>query len=236
MARLPRLTVTGLVHHVLWRGHNGQPIALDATDRADCLALLAELAQSPDVQVHAYLLRDDRLHLLLTPLREGALPVWMQALGRRYVRRFNVRHGRHGTLWEGRYRCTLVDADTDLLASMAWLDLCPVLEGAAATPAQDPWSSHGHYAGLRHERWLVVPAAYWALGNTPFAREAAYAERVRQGVSAADRERLQAALLGGWVTGSPRFLDQVQALTGRRLQKGRAGRPQKQAPATEGKD
>lgn len=227
MARLPRLTVTGLVHHVLWRGHNGQPIVLDATDRADCLALLAEQARGAEVQVHAYQLRDDRLHLLLTPQQDGALPAWMQALGRRYVRRFNLRHGRHGTLWEGRYRCTLVDADADLLTSMAWLDLMPVMEGGLATPQSNPWSSHGHYAGLRHERWLTVPAAYWALGNTPFAREAAYVERVQQGVAAADRERLQAALLGGWITGSPRFVDQVQALTGRRLQKRRAGRPAK---------
>lgn len=231
MARQPRLTVTGLVHHVLWRGHNGQPIVRDASDRAECLALLAEQARLADVQVHAYLLRDDRLHLLLTPQQDGALSPWMQALGRRYVRRFNLRHGRSGTLWEGRYRSTLVDAEADMLTCMAWLDLSPVWEGAVAAPQDDPWSSHGHYVGLRHERWLAVPAQYWALGNTPFAREAAYADRVRQGVSLADRARLQAAVMGGWVSGTPPFLDQLQALTGRRLLKGRAGRPSK--PATD---
>ena len=232
MARLPRLTVPGLVHHVLWRGHNGQPIVLDATDRSDCLALLAELALSPDVQLHAYLLREDRLHLLMTPRHGEGLAVWMQALGRRYVQRFNVRHGRRGTLWEGRYRSTLVDADQDLLTCMAWLDLTSVLEGEVSLPHEDPWSSHAHYVGLRHERWLVPPPPYWALGNTPFAREMAYADRVRQGVSKADRERLGAAVLGGWVTGSPAFLGQLQALTERRLQKKRPGRPAKTADKT----
>jgi len=92
-------------------------------------------------------------------------------------------------------------------------------------PAAYAWSSHGHYVGLRHERWLTTPAQVWALGNTPFAREAAYAERVRQGVSPADGERLLSAVHGGWVTGSDAFLAQVQQLTGRRVVKGRPGRP-----------
>lgn len=225
MARLPRLSITGLVHHVLLRGNNGQPVFLDATDRSACLSILAELAQPSQVQLHAYLLLDDRLHLLLTPLQAGALQGLMQQLGRRYVRRFNLRHGRSGTLWEGRYRSTVVDAERDLLACMAWLDGCPVQAGLALAPAAYPWSSHGHYVGLRHERWLTTPAPVWALGNTPFAREAAYAERVRQGVSVADGQRLLAAVQGGWVTGSPAFLAQVQQLSDRRVEKGRAGRP-----------
>jgi putative transposase len=225
MARLPRLTVTGLVHHVLLRGNNGQPVFLEAVDRTDCLAILAELAQAAEVQVHAYLLGHDRLHLLLTPLQDGALQRLMQQLGRRYVRRFNLRHARSGTLWEGRYRSTLVDAAQDLLRCMAWLDNAPVETGWSATPAAYPWSSHGHYAGVRLERWLTVPPQVWAMGNTPFAREAAYAERVRQGVSTADSARLWNALMGGWVSGTPAFVAQVQQATGRRVLKGRAGRP-----------
>ena len=99
MARLPRLAVTGVPHHVILRGNNRQPVFVDREDREFFLAQLAELAQRERVQVHAYVLMDNHLHLLLTPQQEGGLSRLMQSLGRSYVRRFNLRHGRSGTLW-----------------------------------------------------------------------------------------------------------------------------------------
>ena len=105
MARLARLTVPGLPHFVMLRGNDGTVIFRDDADRALMVQLLAEYAAPFDIAVHAYGLLDNRLQLLVTP--EGSrsgLPGWMQAVGRRYVRYFNDRHGRTGTLWEGRYR------------------------------------------------------------------------------------------------------------------------------------
>ena len=123
----------------------------------------------------------------------------MQAVGRRYVRYFNQRQARTGTLWEGRYRSTLIQAERYLLACMAYIDLNPVRAGMVAEPGDYPWSSHAHYVGLRNDRLVTPHPLYWELGNTPFARDAAYAELVRSGISAAAAARadgLGAARLG----------------------------------------
>ena len=72
----------------------------------------------------------------------------MQDVGRRYVRYFNQRQGRTGTLWEGRYKSTLIQAERYLLACMAYIDLNPVRAGIALAPGDYPWSSHGHYVGF----------------------------------------------------------------------------------------
>lgn len=225
MARLPRLTVPGLPHHVIWRGNNGEVVCRDAQDRSDLLALLAEQARSNGVRVHAYVLLDAQIHLLLTPTSEGALSRMMQGVGRAYVRRFNLRHGRTGTLWEGRFRCTVVEPGDALLACMVLLDTEPVHQGLALTPQAFAWSSLGHYIGQRSEGWLVAPAPYWELGNTPFAREMAYAELVAKGLDAAERQRLTDAALKGWALGSEGFVRSLHQQTSRRVTKGRPGRP-----------
>lgn len=230
MARLPRLTLPGMVHHVILRGNNRQTVFVDAADRELFLSLLAEHARREQVQVHAYVLMDDQLHLLLTPQLAEALPRTMQAVGRSYVRRFNQRHGRTGTLWEGRYRATVVDAERYLLPCMAYFDLSPVRAGLVPSPQQYPWSSHGHYVGLRNERWLTPHPLVWALGNTPFAREAAYAQCVARGVSGADEAALTESALKGWALGGDAFLQRLAEQTPRRLQKGRAGRPPARRP------
>ncbi len=225
MARLPRLTLPGVVHHVLLRGNNRQAVFLERLDREDFLGLLAQYAAEHQVQVHAYVLMDNHLHLLLTPQSEGAISGYMQAVGRAYVRRFNQRHGRSGTLWEGRYRSTLIDADEYLLPCMVFLDLNPVRAGLVHTAEQYPWSSHAHYVGLRHEGWLTPHPLVWTLGNTPFAREAAYAALVRQGLRPDTQQRIAQAAFSGWVLGGEAFLAFLADRTDRRLQKRSPGRP-----------
>lgn len=227
MARLPRLSIPGLPHHVIWRGNNGEPVFRDAQDKARFLELLAEQAQTQGVRVHAYALLGAQVHLLLTPVGEGALSRMMQGVGRAYVRRFNLRHGRTGTLWEGRFRCTVLEPDAALLACMVFLDTEAVHQGMAPTPQAYAWSSHGHYIGQRSEGWLVAPAPYWALGNTPFAREAAYADRVAKGLAPAERKRLSDAAMKGWAYGGPEFVAALQQQTTRRVIKGRVGRPRR---------
>ena len=104
MARLPRLTVTGYPHHVILRGNDRQDIFRATADHQHMLDLLAEHARAQQVDIHAYVLMTNHLHLLLTPQADQGLPRLMQAVGRSYVRRFNQTYGRTGTLWEGRYR------------------------------------------------------------------------------------------------------------------------------------
>ncbi|MEO7241922.1 MAG: transposase [Variovorax sp.] len=227
MARQPRLTLAGYPHHVIQRGNNRQPIFLDRLDFEKLRALIAGEAERFDVTLHAYVLMDNHFHLLATPATDDALPRWMQAVGRSYVRYFNDRHARTGSLWEGRYRSSLIQTERYLLACMVYLDLNPVRAGMVAAPRDYPWSSHGHYLGLRSERMLTPPAVYWELGNTPFAREAAYAELVQAGVDRDLQLRLTDAALYGWAMGDSEFAQLVQQRTGRAAVKGRPGRPPK---------
>ena len=225
MARLPRLTVPGYPHHVIQRGNNRQAIFSTSADYEMLLALLHENAQKFGVAVHAYVLMTNHFHLLATPEAEDGLPLMMQAVGRRYVRYFNDLQGRSGTLWEGRYRSTLIQTDRYLLACMAYIDLNPVRAGMVPEAKDYAWSSHGHYIGQRVDKLITPLPPVWALGNTPFAREAAYVELVQMGISAVQQTALTDSALRGWALGEPQFVAELQNRTDRRVVKIAAGRP-----------
>ena len=225
MARLPRLTVTGYPHHVILRGNDRQDIFRTPADYQRMLDLLFEHSRAQGVDIHAYVLMSNHLHLLLTPQRDQALPKMMQAVGRSYVQVFNKLHARTGTLWEGRYRSTLIQTDRYLLACMAYIDLNPVRAHRVAQPEDYAWSSYAHYTGRRSDLLITPHALYWGLGNTPFAREAAYAELVHAGISADQQGALTDATLSGWALGDLGFLANLQTQTQRRLLKTKAGRP-----------
>lgn len=225
MARLPRLTLPGYAHHVIQRGNNRQAIFVSKTDYQTLLDLLTENANKFDVAVHAYVLMSNHFHLLVTPQTPEGLPQMMQAVGRRYVRGFNNAQERSGTLWEGRYRSTLIQSERYLLACMAYIDLNPVRAGLVAQARDYPWSSFGHYTGQRVDKLITPHALLWELGNTPFAREAAYAELVLSGVSAVQQKALTDSVISGWALGEPDFVADLQKRTQRRVAKSAAGRP-----------
>ncbi len=225
MARLPRLTLIDYPHHVILRGNNRQPIFAVDADRLRMLSLMEEHGRAHGVDIHAYVLMDNHLHLLLTPRRERGVPLMMQAVGRSYVRSFNLQQGRSGTLWEGRYRSTLIQSERYLLNCMVYIDLNPVRAGMVDLPGDYPWSSHTHYTGRQVQRMLTPHPLYWELGNTPFAREAAYGELVRSGISAAQQRELTTATLSGWAMGDAQFLAGLAGQSPRRAQPAKAGRP-----------
>jgi putative transposase len=215
MARLPRLTVRGYPHHVILRGNNRQDIFKTTADYQRMLNLLEEHSRVQGVDVHAYVLMGNHLHLLLTPQQDQALPKMMQAVGRSYVQTFNKVHGRTGTLWEGRYRSTLIQTDRYLLACMVYIDLNPVRAHLVAQPQDYAWSSHLHYTGRKTDRLITPHALYWTLGNTPFARE----------VTQDQQGALTDATLSGWALGDDAFVADLRTQTQRRLSKVAAGRP-----------
>lgn len=227
MARLARLTLPAQVHQVMHRGNNCQPVVHDDVDRQHLLDLIGTQAVRCQVALHAYCILPDQFQLLATPAGSDGLPRMMQAIGRDYVRWFNARHKRSGTLWEGRYRSTLIQASRHLLSCMAYLDLAPVREGLCSEPMAYAWSSHRHYIGHEAGRRMTPHAEYWQLGNTPFAREAAYADLVHAGLSAQQVGAIAHAVWRGWALGDAVFVEQVQSTTERRLLPVRPGRPRK---------
>jgi len=225
MARLPRLTLPGYPHHVIQRGNNRQAIFATPADYRLLLDLLEENAKKFGVAVHAYVLMSNHFHLLATPQTAEGLPKMMQAVGRSYVRYFNDTQKRSGTLWEGRYKSTLIQTDRYLLACMVYIDLNPVRAGLVSQPQDYPWSSHLHYRGVRSDRLITPHTLYWELGNTPFAREAAYADLVHAGINPVQQTALTDATLRGWALGEPYFVADLQKRTQRRVAKTGAGRP-----------
>ena len=225
MARLPRLTLLGYPHHIIQRGNNRQAIFASQADYQTLLNLLLENAQKFKVAIHAYVLMTNHFHLLATPETADGLPQMMQAVGRRYVRWFNDAQGRSGTLWEGRYKSTVIDTNQYLLTCMSYLDLNPVRAGLVGQASEYVWSSHGHYIGQKVDKLITPHPLVWGLGNTPFAREAAYADLVRGGISASQTVQLTDSALRGWALGDDDFVKELQELTQRRVSKAAAGRP-----------
>ena len=230
MARLPRLTVPGYPHHIIQRGNNRQAIFSDTADYELLLSLIEEHAHKQQVAVHGYVLMSNHFHVLATPETLEGIPQMMQAVGRRYVRHYNLRHARTGTLWEGRYKSTLIQAERHLLACMVYMDLNPVRAGMAADPADYAWSSHQHFIGRRTDKLISPHPLYWELGNTPFARDQAYAEMVRSGISEEQRLKLTDSALRGWALGEPEYVADLQRRTERRVARAQPGRPIKKEP------
>ncbi len=227
MARLPRLVVANHLHHVVARGNNEQSVFIDDTDHQQFLDWLRDAARQYRVAIHGYVLLPSRVQLLVTPSDEPGLGKLMQALGRRYVPFFNSRHRRSGSLWEGRYRATVVDADAYFMECIRLLEYQPVKAGLAADMVSYPWSSHAHHLGLRKQAWLTDHAAYWKLGNTPFDRETAYQRFCAHAPDRKVADAIEQATSRGWALGSQAFKASLAKLTDRRLQPARRGRPAK---------
>ncbi|MDO5693372.1 MAG: transposase [Pseudomonadota bacterium] len=227
MARLPRLTVPGYPHHVIQRGNNRQAVFMDDDDRLLFLSLLKTHAALHKVAVNAYVLMGNHFHLLLTPETPEGIGRTMQAVGRAYVRGFNNRHGRSGTLWEGRFRSTVIEAERYLLACMAYIDLNPVRAGLVARAVDYPWSSHALLTGQRTDGWVTPHPLYWQLGNTPFAREQAYADLVQGALGSEPVTELSRHVHTSWALGGADFIADLEKRTQRRVARAPMGRPPK---------
>ena len=225
MARLPRLVVPHQTHYISQYGHDRQPVFRDGEDYGAYLAWLREASRKFQVAVHAYVLLPEEVNLLATPVDEEGLGRMMQWVGRYYVPYFNRKYARSGTLWSGRYKATVIDAANYFLACCRYMEMRPVLAGAAADPADYPWSSYAHHAGIRADQLISGHSLYWALGNTPFEREAGYRRLMEQGMSTAEIARLQAAVSAGWALGSDGFRQELEKKTQRRAGPARRGRP-----------
>lgn len=229
MARLPRLIVPAQPHHVIQTGNNDQPIFHDDADYQAFLGWLRTAAKNYKVALHAYVLMPNHLHLLVTPSDAEGLGQMMQWIGRYYVPYFNQKYSRSGTLWNGRYKTSLIDADNYFMLCSRYIEFNPVRNGMVTRPEQYPWSSYAHHAGLHSDGLITDHAQYWALGNTPFQREAAYIALVEAALSQQEIASISKALLKGWPLGSDQFKADLQNKVKRQVLPAKRGRPFKQA-------
>ena len=156
MARLPRFVIPDQPQHVIVRGNNRSEIFCADADYLFYLEKLQQACDKHDCIIHAYVLMTNHVHLLITPQTEEGLGKVMQMLGRYYVQYYNFTYQRTGTLWEGRYRATLIDSEAYLLTCMRYIELNPVRAGMVAHPSEYPWSSYRCNA-LGQANILVLP-------------------------------------------------------------------------------
>ncbi|MFZ6656500.1 transposase [Undibacterium sp. TJN19] len=227
MARLARLVIPHQQHHVMQRGNAGTVIFHDAEDHTSFLQWLKEAARLFGVAIHAYVLMPDHLHLLLTPSDETGLGKMMQWLGRHYVPYFNRKYQRSGSLWQGRYRATVIEATKYFIPCSIYIENSPQRAGLVADLLDFAWSSYRHHIGLQIDPLISDHSSYWALGNTPFQREAAYRECLEQGLSSAQIAEIVDASSKAWVLGSASFKAAMSKLTERRIEPVSRGRPRK---------
>jgi putative transposase len=225
MARLPRLAVAGELHLLLLRGHNDQPVFADDADRMTFSEVLREASVRHGVAIHAYALLNSEVHLLLTPPQADALGRLIQSLGRRYVAAVNRRHGRRGTLWDGRFRSSVVDAATLLLAATVFVETRAVAAGLSVNAADWAWSSAAHHVGRRRDPLVNDHQGYWTLGNTPFDRERAHTVALDAAQTSTSDMRFAEAAKRSMVIGPAAFHAKVAEVLDRPLQPRPRGRP-----------
>lgn len=216
MPRLPRYVIPGQPQHVIQRGNNRIPIFAADEDYSCFRHYLREACERHRCHIHAWVFMTNHIHLLLTPHTEDGLPRMMQSVGRRYVQYFNTTYQRTGTLWEGRYKATLIDSENYLFTCYRYIELNPVRANMATHPGEYAWSSY-HCNGLGKGDNLVRPhARYLALGKDPEARKSAYRALFNVHIDVKSLDEIRQATQKGWVLGSDRFKDEVEKLINRR--------------------
>ncbi len=226
MARLPRLVVPNQPHHVIQRGNDRQLVFRDTSDYAVFLGRLGEAAKQFEVAIHAYVLMPNHLHLLASPSDSTGLARMMQWVGRYYVPYFNHKYGRSGTLWQGRYRTSVIDSEQYFITCSRYIELNPLRAGMVLSPGDYAWSSYPHHIGVRVDPLITDHPLYWALGNTPFEREAAYKDLAEQALTPEDLIKMRDSVKG-WALGSEQFKTKLEKIVSRRVSPIRTGRPYK---------
>lgn len=227
MARLPRYFVKGQAQHVIQRGNNREPIFAGDEDYSFYLECLQDAAKHHALSVHAYVLMTNHVHILVSPKTQGSIPKTLQSVGRRYVQYFNYSYERTGTLWEGRYKATVIDSDCYLLTCMRYIELNPVRAGMVEHPSEYPWSSYSCNAEGRVNKLLTQHALYRQLGINETNRQSAYRKLFCAAIGRADLEALRVATNKGWVLGNDRFRAKIERLSDRRTAPKPRGRPRK---------
>ncbi len=215
MSRQPRFILPGQPQHVIQRGNNRDVIFVSDDDYKFYLEKLQAACARFECELHAYVLMTNHVHLLLTPQTEGGIGKVMQSVGRYYVQYFNYKYKRTGTLWEGRYKATLLDSEVYLLTCSRYIELNPVRAGMVDAPADYPWSSYASNA-LGEDSSLIKPhEIYLALGSNEVERCEAYRALFASHTDSDIFNEIRHATNKSWVLGSGRFKDRIEELTNR---------------------
>ncbi len=228
MARLPRISVSGMTQHVVQRGNNHLPCFFSADDHDLYIDFLEDAIEKHDVALHAYCLMSNHVHLLMTAINVDGISRALQDLGRRYVRSINNKYGRTGTLWEGRYHSCLVEDGQYILDCYRYIETNPVRNGIVIKAEDYSWSSF-HCNALNKSDCVVKPhTEYLRLAANPTAQRDRYFELVKQDLSEYQLKSIREATQSNRIYGSDNFIYWIEKELSIRVRKKKAGRPRKQ--------
>lgn len=229
MPRKPRFNLPGVPQHIVQRGNNHTRCFFAERDYRQYLDDLAVSAEKYGGEIHAYVLMTNHVHLLVTPLEKYAVSQMMQALGRRYVYYINKQYDRSGTLWEGRYRSSLVDSEAYLLTCMRYIELNPVRANMAEHPAEYRWSSYRNNALGEPDELISPHSVYMAIDCDDLSRRQAYCELFCADMTKQSIREIRQALNHDLVLGRSIFKHQIELKTQRQTTAGEPGRPRVRA-------
>lgn len=228
MARLRRIFFPGVPSHVMVRGNDRRDVFATDGDRLAFLACLREAAQKHAVDIHAYVLMSNHVHLLATGREPTSLSRTMQALGRRYVPSVNRRWPRTGGLWEGRFRSIPVETERYAFNVQRYIEMNPVRAGMVAHPASHIWSSYLHHALGKPDDLVKSHAVYLSLAEGAPDRQKLYGQMAGEPLSEELLAEIRHASHCGWPLGSAEFISRIEAATGRRgTPRSKRGRPKR---------
>ena len=228
MARLPRYVIPGQPQHIIQRGKNRQVIFATEADYQFFRDAMVEAAGRFGLAIHAYVWMTNHIHLLATPTDTDSISKTFQSAGRKYVQYFNDTYQRSGTLWEGRYRATVVDSEQYMLGIMRYIELNPVRAGMVAHPRDYPWSSHRRYAygdSGPNLNWLIEPDQYLNIGRSDEVRRQGYRALFKASIDTDDLAAIRTSVHKGWALGDDRFKAMIERLGERRAGPAVRGRP-----------
>lgn len=225
MARLPRISPAGVPLHLIQRGNNRHICFGALEDYSAYVGWLKEYSVKYAVDIHAWVLMTNHIHLLCTPKQDGAVSLMMQSVGRRYVQYFNYKYQRSGTLWEGRYKSCLVQAERYLIEVYRYIELNPVRAKMVEDPSGYVWSSYQVNALGKMSDLCTPHPEYLRLGGTKDERMKNYRALFSHHVEGDLLEEIRSSVNKGMAIGHGRFKDEIEVLTGRRLKPKKVGRP-----------
>ncbi|CAN7646952.1 transposase [Pseudoduganella sp. LjRoot289] len=227
MPRPPRIQLAGVPIHIVQRGHNRSPCFFEAEDFEFYLHWLGVALQENECALHSYVLMDNHVHLLLTQAELGNCARLFMSLGRRFVHFVNTKYKRSGTLWESRYRSSLVQAESYLMRCHHYIEYNPVRANMVHDPASYRWSSYRANA-LGQRNPLITPhALYTGLASLPDARHLAYRDLCAQLLGEPEILTIRRALNHGKPLGNDSFRASVEELITENCEIRDRGRPRK---------
>ncbi len=228
MPRRPRIRLADVPQHIVQRGINREPCFFAEEDYHCYLHWLQKSAGDWHCAIHAYVLMTNHVHLLVTSAKPDGIAKLKQSIGRRYVQYINRSYRRTGSLWEGRFKSSLVQAEEYLLTCMRYFELNPVRANMVNDPAQYRWSSYWHNGLGEADERITPHPLYLELGNDDATRLPAYRALFRSELDGEALADIRLSLAKGQPLGSERFSEIMCAAVGVRRAQRRPGRPMKE--------